>query len=164
MEVRNIVNDNKYRDIFHKIDLGTVYRRFRKWEDKQIDISLENGRPDKPFFKIPYYLWLVEEAKNYAMPFLYEVGDLVRHNGKYCIYEGAESKTTYREATVFIQEEMCFRSVYIMCAPRLAGYKEASGKSYVDDAECFHPADIPEDIFKLACSKAMECPMLKNKI
>jgi len=113
-----------------------------------------------PLFACGFYEWL---CRNCDAAFVFKPGDLVKYDGRYCVV--AQRRT--REVTWVNSWHM--RGAFTLQEPwplpiREVELKDPDGKVFVVDAlhGSVEPADIPPEVFALACGRAKDCPMLKG--
>jgi hypothetical protein len=111
-------------------------------------------------FSCGFYEWL---SRSCHSAFVFKPGDLVKHDGRYCVVTrrcpgGIEWANSWR----------------LHCGmPKLGPWpqrmdtvelKDPDGHTYTVNALAgnIEPADIPPEVFALACGKAKDCPMMKG--
>ena len=117
-------------------------------------------RASRDGFSCGFYEWL---ARGEDAAFIFKPGDLVKYNGRYCV---VTSRSTYN-----IDWGSKWRVIDGRPAnadwPHLLtalDVKEANGRVHCVNGldNGLEPADIPPEVFALACGKAKDCPMLKG--
>lgn len=143
-------------------DAAYVYAKFKKWYAKRVEECGLTGNPS--VFQPTFYWWDNLNARYVALPFAIEPGDLVMFNGKYAVVEGlSESSCTYSNQTMFNEETGKFETMQFMEFPCGLRIRDSNGCSCVANQRDVKFADIPQEIFKLACNKASTCPMMGGK-
>lgn len=117
-------------------------------------------RESLPRFDCGFYEWLGRDCDS---AFVFKPGDLVEFDGHYCVV--ARRRT--REVPWEDRWRMRCETPAIERWPRPATMielKDPRGKVFIVDALCKSvvPADIPSEIFALACGNAKKCPMFKE--
>lgn len=111
-------------------------------------------------FSCGFYEWL---SRGCDAAFVFKPGDLVKYNGRYCMVT--------KRCPSGVDWEGSWRFRYGM--PVLEAWpkrlntvelKDSDGKVSIVDVLCgsIEPADIPPEVFALACGKAKDCPMMKG--
>lgn len=111
-------------------------------------------------FDCGFYEWLCRACD---AAFVFKPGDLVKHDGRYCVV------TRWRSRAVTWMDSWRLRNGEVVNIPwpreiREVELKDSGGKvSFVDVlGGSIEPADIPPEVFALACGKAKDCPMMKG--
>lgn len=111
-------------------------------------------------FSCGFYEW---QCRSCDAAFVFKPGDLVKHDGRYCV--------VVRRCPSGVDWEKGWRirggEPTQMPWPRplsTVELKDPDGRTYVVSAlaENIEPADIPPEVFALACEKANGCPMMKG--
>lgn len=111
-------------------------------------------------FSCGFYEWL---SRSCDAAFVFKPGDLVKYNGRYCVVT--------RRCPSGVDWEDSWRFRYGM--PVLEAWpkrlntvelKNSDGTVFIIDVlnGVVEPADIPPEVFALACGKAKDCPMMKG--
>lgn len=109
-------------------------------------------------FECSFYEWMLREAD---MSFVVKDGDLVKHKGRYCVVRRKLDPTwesTWCVMCGSVREAMRpkpLKSLHLE-------HPDGSVRSLNAEDEGLEPADIPPEVFALACGRARECPMLKE--
>lgn len=116
-------------------------------------------REFKPDFDCDFYEWL---GRSGDAAFVFRPGDLVKHDGRYSVVVRRCTQSGWMNHW-HIRNRMPVQDVWPLplCAIEL---KDPDGRTCVVDAlaENIEPADIPPEVFALACGKAKNCPMVKG--
>lgn len=130
---------------------------------RQHDVYLEwlaTVHEYSPTFSCGFYEW---RNRMCDAAFVFKPGDLVKHDGRYCV--------VVRRCPGGVDWEDSWRLRYGMPAlvpwpQRLTTVelKDPDGCTYIVNALAgnIEPADIPPEIFALACEKAKGCPMMRG--
>lgn len=117
-------------------------------------------RGESTSFDCGFYEWL---SRCCDSAFVFKPGDLVKHDGRYCVVVGRRVRgagwvTSWRLRDGRPTELPWPRS---LCEVELKDY---DGNVFVADVLHGHiePADIPPEVFALACGRAKDCPMMKG--
>ena len=145
-----------------KCGKDVVYNKFKTWWGPRIEHMLKcssdhvAGRVVEPTF----YWWLAEDEE-FAKAFLVDVGQLVKHRGKYVVVTGVYTvyPNSWVEIPVFSESKGKFEQLLRPNAPSGWMYRDSNGGEAWDGFNEFEPSDIPQEVLDLACSKAMTCPM-----
>ena len=115
-----------------------------------------------PTFSCGFYEW---KCRSCDAAFVFKPGDLVKLDGRYCL--------VVRRCPGGVDWEENWRLRYGMPAmvpwPKQLStveLKDTNGRTYTVSALAgnIEPADIPSEIFALACEKAKNCPMMKGGV
>lgn len=117
-------------------------------------------RKHRPSFDCGFYEWL---SRDCDAAFVFEPGDLVKHDGHYCVVvqrcpTGISWVSSWRLRNGAVVQEPWPQAISTV------KLKDPYDREYVVNAlvEDIEPADIPPEIFALACGKAKDCPMMKG--
>lgn len=117
-------------------------------------------RESRQDFTCGFYEWL---SRSCDAAFVFKPGDLVKHAGRYCVVVqryllGAGWVNSWRLRDGRPTEMPWPKS---LCAVEL---KDSDGSTRLVDvlAGGIEPADIPPEVFALACGRAKDCPMMKG--
>lgn len=111
-------------------------------------------------FSCGFYEWLCRDCD---AAFIFKPGDLVKHDGRYCVVtrrcpDGVKWVNSWRLR--------CGMPTLGLWPQRLntVELKDPDGHTYTVSALAGNtePADIPPEVFTLACGKAKDCPMMKG--
>ena len=139
-----------------------VYAKFKKWYTGRTEECGMAGDPS--VFQPTFYWWSILNAEYAALPFAFEPGDLVMFDGKYAVAEGlSESNCIRSNRTMFNEETGKFETMEFMEFPSGLRIRDSNGCSGVAAWRDVKFADIPQEIFKLACNKASTCPLMGGK-
>jgi len=143
-------------------NVAYVYAKFKKWHAKRVEECGLTGNPN--VFQPTFYWWDNLDARLVALPFAFEPGDLVMFNGKYAVVDGlSESSCIRSNQTMFNEDTGKFETMEIMEFPCGLRIRDSNGCSGVAAWRDVKFADIPQEIFKLACNRANTCPMMGGK-
>ena len=132
---------------------------------RQHDVYLEwlaTVHKYSPTFSCGFYEW---QCRSCDAAFVFKPGDLVKLDGLYCV--------VVRRCPDGVDWEDNWRLRYGMPAmvpwPKQLStveLKDPNGRTYTVNALAgnIKPADIPSEIFALACGKAKDCPMMKGGV
>lgn len=132
--------------------LGMQHAVYEEW--------LAAIRTSKPKFYCGFYEW---QSRDCDSAFALKPGDLVKYNGQYCVVIGRRLRnmvwsTKWRlvDGTPELRDWP-----KTITAVKL---KDTAGEVSIVDVlgGSIEPADIPPEIFALACGKAKDCPMMKG--
>lgn len=139
-----------------------VYGEFKKFYSKKTE---EIGMAGDPrVFQPTFYWWASIDAKVAALPFAFSPGDLAVHNGKYVVVVGRlECSYNGQRANVFNERTGKFESMHYMEWSQHIQIKYPDGALKLVHCTEIKFADIPQEIYKLACNKANTCPMMSGK-
>lgn len=111
-------------------------------------------------FDCGFYEWLRRDCD---AAFVFKPGDLVKHDGRYCVV------TRRRTYGVGWTNRWRILNGMTVNEPwphpmREVELKDPDGKVFLIDGmhESIEPADIPPEVFALACEKAKGCPMMRG--
>jgi hypothetical protein len=113
-----------------------------------------------PTFSCGFYEW---RCRSCDAAFIFKPGDLVKYDGRYCV--------VVRRCPSGVGWANSWRLRYGMPSLGLwpdqmtaVELKDPDGRTYTVDAldRNIEPADIPPEVFALACGKAKNCPMMKG--
>lgn len=138
-----------------------AYGRFCEWYYAR---ARELGLED--LFRPTYYWWINQSAEYHTVTFIFKPGDLAMYNGDYVVVEGIESdnsKYGYDRTNMFDEDNGKFRAMRVVRWPNGLKIRTATGFITTVEARSLKFADIPQEIFKLACNKASTCPMMGGK-
>lgn len=110
-----------------------------------------------PGFSCGFYEWMSRDCDS---AFVLTPGDLVKYDGRYCVVtrwcpDGISWEARWRISNGVIEQKGWPFGVSTV------ELKDPSGRTYtrhVLDGN-IEPADIPHEVFALACEKAKDCPM-----
>ena len=142
-------NDRRYTD--EKL-LDAQHRLYREW--------FATMRKTRPGFVCCFYEWMTRDADS---ALIFSPGDLVKYNGHYCVVaerltRNVEWGIKWRVTGAIPMKEDWPKAMTAL------NVREANGRlRYVDGLDIhLEQADIPPEVFALACGKANDCPMLKG--
>lgn len=111
-------------------------------------------------FSCGFYEWL---SRKCDAAFVFKPGDLVKHGGRYCVVvrrypNGVEWVNDWRLRGGTPAKEPWPIPVSTV------ELKDPDGRTFIETALAgdIEPADIPPEVFALACEKAKDYPMLKG--
>jgi hypothetical protein len=111
-------------------------------------------------FECGFYEWL---SRKCDAAFVFKPGDLVKHDGHYCVVVrrcpyGVGWVNSWR-----LHDRLIRQAIWPMPLD-MVELKDPTGHTYVVNALAgnIEPADIPPEVFELACGKAKNCPMMKG--
>lgn len=142
-------SDKCYTD---KTLLAVQHRIYEEW--------LAAVRETKPGFTCCFYEWMARSADS---ALIFKTGDLVKYKGRYCVVvrqpnyaAGWERKWRITNITPALED-------WPLPLTTL-GVKDADGRvcSLRGLDASLEPADIPPEVFALACGRAKDCPILKG--
>ena len=132
--------------------LAAQHRVYKEW--------LAAVRETTTGFDCSFYEWAARGDMCDAA-FVFAPGDLVKHNGRYCVVaERITRSVSWTEKWRIVNG-----------VPRLGSWpqpmaavvlKEADGSRHSVNAFDLEPADIPPEVFALVCGRAKDCPMMKG--
>lgn len=147
---------------------GLVDGRGTYWPNKllarQYDVYLEwlaaVRESADGFNRCGFYEWL---SRDCDAAFVFKPGDLVKHDGHYCVVvrrcpSRVDWVNSWRLRSGTPTQEPWPDSL------NTVELKDSDGRTCVVNAlaEGIEPADIPPEVFALACGRAKECPMMKG--
>lgn len=139
-----------------------VYGKFREWYIRRTEECGLTGNPS--VFKPTFYWWVNLNMKVAALPFAFVPGDLAVYKGKYVVVDGRyQSTSIHTSCTMFNEATGKFETMQYMDFPSHLQVRDSNGAS---SCVCYTEikfADIPQEIFRLACNKANACPMMGGK-
>lgn len=110
-------------------------------------------------FECPFYEWMLREADT---AFVVKEGELVKYKGRYCVVRrkfDPDWVNAWRVVGDVVQE---VRRPNPMRSLSLE-YPDGSVHHFNAEDEGLEPADIPPEVFALACGRAKDCPMMKGE-
>ena len=113
-----------------------------------------------PAVRCGFYEWMLRDAD---LGFIFRPGDLVKHGDTYCVVAGRNPPRVapaFRvEGSEVRQEDAVRTDDYCVLL------RDPLGKTRTVNVESadLMPADIPPEVFMLACGKAKDCPMMKGE-
>lgn len=117
-------------------------------------------RKHRPSFDCGFYEWL---NRGCDAAFIFEPGDLVKYDGHYCVVvqrcpTGISWVYRWRLRNGMTVQDTWPQEV------NAVKLKDPYDREYIVNAlaEAIEPADIPSEVFALACRKAKDCPMMKG--
>lgn len=131
--------------------LKAQHRVYRDWLDTMK--AYLNG------FECPFYEWMLREADT---SFVVKDGDLVMYERRYCVVrrrfdpDWVDAWRVVGDAVREVRRPKPLRSVFVE-------YPDGSLHSINAEDADLEPADIPPEVFALACGRAKDCPMLKGE-
>lgn len=133
--------------------LKAQYRVYGEWLAR-----VNKGASESRVVGCTFYEWMLRSAD---VAFVVKPGDLVKYKGAYCIVKDRTDPSWCNSWQVVAgavqrterpQQYRCFNLGFpdgrVICCD-------------ADDRE-LEPADIPPEVFALACSRAKDCPMMKG--
>lgn len=132
--------------------LAMQYGIYERW--------LADTRKWRPGFACGFYEWLL---RNEDSAFIFRAGDLVKYNGRYCVVMNQLIVVPAWESKWRILDKKP-RATDWPSQTTTLDVKEADGRIHCVNGldGGLEPADIPPEVFALACGKAKDCPMLKG--
>ena len=134
--------------------LSRQYAVYKDW--------LGEVRKHIPSFSCGFYEWL---SRNCDSAFVFKPGDLVKHDGRYCVVtrwflDGMSWVKRWRIRNGVPEQETWPHQMITV------ELKDPSGDTRTVSALAggIEPADIPPEVFALACEKAKNCPMMKGGV
>lgn len=111
-------------------------------------------------FSCGFYEWLCRGCDS---AFVFRPGDLVEFGGRYCVVVRRRTREVTWVNSWRIRCGMPVQDSWPQPVT-MVELKDADGRVSIPDALCesIAPADIPPEIFALACGKAKDCPMMKG--
>lgn len=111
-------------------------------------------------FDCDFYEWL---SRTIDAAFIFKPGDLVKYGGRYCMVVRRETRNMGWTNSWRVRNGKPVQRTWPnpACAVEL---KDPDGRAYTVNAltESLEPADIPPEVFALACGRAKDCPMMKG--
>lgn len=135
--------------------LKAQYRVYEEW------LAHVNRVASKPgMVGCSFYEWMLRDADS---AFVVKPGDLVKYDGAYCIVKDrtgtdpswCRSWQVVAGAAQQVDRPLPLCTVNLEFADGHVAYCNAEDPR-------LEPADIPPEVFALACGRARECPMLKE--
>lgn len=133
--------------------LAAQYKVYVEW--------LATVRVTNPGFVCCFHEWMARDEGDCA--FIFSPGDLVKYNGRYCVVMERNAGSVGWTYKWRIPGDVPENKDWPQSLTAL-NVKEADGRML-----CLHgldaglkPADIPPEVFALACGRAKECPMMKG--
>lgn len=121
---------------------------------------LEKVRKHTPCFSCGFYEWLCRDCDS---AFVFKPGDLVKYDGCYCIVthwhtEGTSWAKSWRMRNGVPTQETWPTQMNTI------ELKDSYGRTRIVNvlSKDLEPADIPPEVFAIACSKAKVCPMMRG--
>ena len=125
------------------------------------EVWLEEVRKHTTSFSCGFYEWLCRDCDS---AFMFMPGDLVKHDGQYCVVtrwypEGISWSNRWRLRNGVPTQETWPMQVKMIELK----YHDGRHSGAVDALDKnIEPADIPPEVFALACEKAKGCPMMRG--
>lgn len=111
-------------------------------------------------FSCGFYEWM---SRNGDAAFVFKLGDLVKHAGHYCVVTqrcptGITWANDWRVRNGTVVQEPWPQAI------RTVKLKDPYDRTYIVDvlSEDIEPAEIPPEVFALACEKAKGCPLMRG--
>lgn len=134
---------------------GLVNAQFRVYKE-----WLAAVRASKPGFSCGFYEWLARDAD---AAFIFRPGDLVKYDGRYCVVADRLTGGMGWVNKWRITGAVPAREEWPQTLAAL-DVREADGRTRclngLDNG--LKPADIPPEVFALACGRAKDCPMMNG--
>lgn len=135
--------------------LARQYAVYESW--------LEEARKYTTSFSCGFYEWLCRDCDS-ALVFV--PGELVKHNGRYCVVtrwcpDGISWANSWRMRNGVPKQErwpMQMNTIEL----KYPDGRRTCIVNVLDKDMNIEPADIPHEVFALACGKAKDCPMMKG--
>lgn len=130
--------------------LKAQHRVYRDW--------LDTMRYYLGGFECSFYEWMLREADT---SFVVKEGDLVMYKRRYCVVrrsldpDWSDAWSVVDGVVRKVRRPNPLRSVSVE-------YPDGSVQSFDAEDDGFEPADIPPEVFALACGRAKGCPMMKG--
>lgn len=133
--------------------LKAQYRVYEEWL-----ACVNKIAPNPGMVGCSFYEWMLREADS---AFAVKPGDLVKCKRAYCIVKDRTDPSWCRSWAVVAGAVQQVDRPQPFCTIVL---EFPDGHEVRCDATdpCLEPADIPPEVFALACGRARECPMLKE--
>lgn len=135
--------------------LAAQYRVYEEWRAVLRKLN--------PGFTCCFHEWL---ARAEDSAFIFRPGDLVEYNGRYCVVMDRDARGIgWREKWRITTGTTPTKEDWPQQLTALT-VKDADGRIYCPHGRAcgLEPADIPPEVFELACRKAKECPMMKGGV
>lgn len=134
--------------------LACQYAVYEKW--------LAEAQRYLPGTSCDFYEWLHRDCDS---AFIFKPGDLVKYDGRYCVVTRWNPDGISRANCWCIRNGAPTQETLPM-PMTMIGLKDSNGHTRIADAlsKSLEPADIPPEIFALACGKAKDCPMMKGGV
>ena len=114
-------------------------------------------------FDCDFYEWLSRGGSSGDAAFIFKPGDLVKYNGRYCVVVRRETRNMGYVNSWRVRNGKPVQRTWPQpaCAVEL---KDPDGHVHTMNALSagIEPADIPPEVFALACGRAKNCPMVKG--
>ena len=130
--------------------------QYRVYEDWLEHVKRSIAKPDA--FSCSFYEWMLRNADTM---FVVRPGDLVKYAGRYCLVKERMAPgwcTTWRVVDGTVQQAIWPQP---LCGLKLE-YPDGSDHYINAEDGSLEPADIPPEVFALACGRAKDCPMMKG--
>lgn len=148
--LRNVLDGN--RCYSEETLIAAQYMVYKEW--------LAEVRKSNTGFSCCFHEWLSREEDT---AFIFKPGDLVEYKGRYCVVTGRIDLGVGWTTRWRIVDGTPMNAAWPQQMTTL-NIKGADGR-----VRCVHgldddlkPADIPPEVFALACGRAKDCPMLKG--
>lgn len=134
--------------------LARQYAVYEEW--------LAEMRKSITSFDCSFYEWL-GRGGNGDPAFIFKPGDLVKHNGHHCVVVRRDTRNMGWTNRWRIRDGKPVQESgpQPVCVVELRGSDGRALTVHALDAN-LEPADIPPEVFALACSKASDCPMMRG--
>lgn len=120
-------------------------------------------RESKPDFNCDFYEWRSLGGSSCDAAFIFKPGDLVKNDGHYCMVVRRETRNQGWVNSWRVRDGKPVHIVWPLpaCVVEL---KYPDGRVYAVNAlaKSIEPADIPSEVFALACERATNCPMIRG--
>lgn len=150
--LRGLLDDRKcYRS---EALLAMQYGVFKEW--------LAAVNEDRPDFRCCLHEWFARGGLCDAA-FIFTPGDLVKYDGRYCVVSRRLTRDVGWVNSWVVEDDVVVQRARPQPMSAVV-LKEADGSEHTVNAldDAIEPADIPPEVFALACGKARGCPMLKG--
>lgn len=112
-------------------------------------------------FNCGFYEWL---SRSCDASFVFKPGDLVKYDGDYCVVVRRRTREVTWVNSWRLRNGMIVQEPWPQ-PMREVELKDNDGKVFIVDVlhnRSVEPADIPPEVFALACEKAKDCPMMRG--
>lgn len=133
--------------------LKAQHRVYMDWLEHVKKTAL---RPD--LFSCSFYEWLLRNADT---AFVVKPGDLVKYKGQFCLVKEREPASWCNAWRVIDGTVQHVEWPLAICAIKLE-FPDGHTSNYSAESSDLEPADIPPEVFALACKRAKDCPMIKG--
>ena len=133
--------------------LKAQYRVYGEWL-----AHVNKGASESRVVGCTFYEWMLREADS---AFVVKPGDLVKYKGVYCLVKDRTDPSWCNSWQVVAGAVQQVERPQPSCCFNL-GFPDGRIVCCNAGDSDLAPAEIPPEVFALACSRAKDCPMMKN--